>query len=251
MKTKNLLHSIMSVIAATLFMLGSLLSQAATLKSDPEKQLKNHVEEAYYRYYDDPISISVNDEGVVELKGTVKSYWDKLNIFASVAKVKGVTEIIEDLLVVTENVPDNIIKDEILNQYQRTHILTEPEKIKVGVSNGLVILTGTANFYRESVAAEDIAGMFMGVKSVDNELDVLPISKAESDNNLALMVQDVLKDQFQLSSKNIQVNVNQEIVTLTGTTNTLWSKHAIEKQIHEILGVKDVINKLLVKSEFI
>lgn len=246
MKTKSRIPLMMPVVIASIIMTGTLVSQTTAPKPAGIKQLKKHVEEAYYRYYTDPINISVNEAGVVELKGTVKTYWDRLNVFASIAKVKGVTKIVDDLVVQTEAAPDEIIRDEIMNQYSITRLISEPEKIKVAVTRGLVILTGSVNFYREASAAEDIAGTFKGVKSVDNELAVLPLAKAESDSNLTLIVQDVLKDQFSLGSKNVKVKVDQGVVALTGTVESLWMKQAVDKQLHSILGVKDVADNLMV-----
>jgi osmotically-inducible protein OsmY len=250
MKTKNLIQWMMSVVIASILMTGTLFSQTTKPKTDPMKQLQMNVEEAYYRYYSDPISITVSAGGIVELKGSLKTYWDKLNVYANIANVKGVTEILDHLTVDTAMVPDDVIKDEIRNQLKITHVITEPEKINVAVTKGLVILTGTVNFFKEATAAEDVAGSFTGVKSVADELEVMPLAKAETDDNLTAIVQDVLKDQFSMSAKNIQVKVAQGVVTLTGTTNSLWSKGAIEKQIHGILGIKDVTNSLTVKPEF-
>jgi osmotically-inducible protein OsmY len=249
MKTKNLIQWMMSVIIVSILMTGTLFSQTTKPKTDPMKLLQKNVEEAYYRYYSDPINITVSAGGVVELKGSLKTYWDKLNVYANIANVKGVTEILDHLTVDTEMVPDDVIKDEINNQLKITHVITEPEKIKVAVTNGLVILTGTVNFFKEATAAEDVAGSYTGVKSVADELEVMPLAKAETDDNLTAVVQDVLKDQFSMSAKDIQVKVAQGVVTLTGATNSLWSKSAIEKQIHSILGVKDVTNNLTVKPE--
>jgi osmotically-inducible protein OsmY len=237
------------VVIACAIMTGTLHSQNAAGKSDTHRQLLKHVEEAYYRYYKNPINISVNDAGVVELKGMVRTYWDRLNIFANISKVEGVTRIIENLEVDTETVPDDIIRDNILNQYRSTRLIEQPEKISVAVTRGLVILTGTVSFSNESSAAEQIAGTNKGVKSVDNELEVLPPVKAESDSNLTYIVKDVLLDQFSASSKNVQVKVADGIVTLTGTVESLWSEQNIVKQVHGILGVKDVLDQLKIEPE--
>ncbi len=249
MKTKNMIPLMMPVVIASMIMTGTLFSQNSAGKSKADHQLKKHVEEAYYRYYKNPIAISVNADGVVELKGTVRTYWDRLNIFANISKVQGVTQIIENLVVDTETVPDEIIRDAIMNQYRITRLISEPDKIKVTVNRGLVILDGAVSFPDEASAAEQIAGTNKGVKSVDNELEVIPLAKAESDSNLTAIVQDVLKDQFDASSKNVQVRVEKGIVTLSGTVESLWSKQSIVKQLHSILGVKDVTDHLTVEPE--
>ena len=249
MKTRNVIQTMLPAVVASILIVGTVFPQNMAGKQDTDSRLKKHVEEAYYRYYQNPISISVNKAGVVELKGTVRTYWDRLNIFANISKVAGVTGIIENLEVDTENVPDDIIRDEIMNQYRITRQIAEPEKIKVNVDRGLVILQGTVSFSNESEAAEQIAGMNKGVRSVDNQLEVVPLVKAESDSNLTAVVKDVLMDQFSESSKKVQVKVEMGIVTLTGTVESLWSKENIVKQVHGILGVKDVTDHLTVEPE--
>ena len=121
-------------------------------------KLKKHVESAYYGRYVDPITISVPEPGLIVLKGNVNTYWDKLNIFSIVAKVNGVKRIQNDLIVNTNSVPDDIIKDEILHVYHLNHVLLEPDSIQVSVNKGMVILKGTVSFNKESETAGDIAG---------------------------------------------------------------------------------------------
>jgi osmotically-inducible protein OsmY len=244
-------HFRLTIRAALL--VASLLAAIAAFAQPETKSaadLKKKVEKAYYRTFTDPIDISVTRPGTVLLKGSVRSFWEKYCIYLTVIKVEGVKEVMTDLVVATNALPDNVIKDEILNQYKITRSITEPEKITVRVGNGNVTLGGTVNFYREELIAFDIAGWWPGVKDVASEIVIEPPAKAESDSGLTGIVEDVLKNDFQSDAKNVKVQVAGGYVTLTGDVDNSWLKYSIEKQIHGILGIREVINKLEIKPHF-
>jgi hyperosmotically inducible periplasmic protein len=232
-------------------LVAAALSSAAVAFAQPAAQtaadLKKRVEKSYYRTFTAPIDISVSKMGTVLLKGSVNTFWEKYNIYLTVAKVPGVKEVMTDIDVTTDPVPDNIIKDEILNQYRITRSILEPEKITVQVKNGNVTLGGKVNFYKEELIAFDIAGWWRGVKDVDSDIEIIPPARAESDSGLTEIVTDVLKNDFSLGAKKVKVQVVNGFVTLTGTIGDPWLKHSIESQIHGILGVRQVVNQLKVE----
>jgi osmotically-inducible protein OsmY len=246
MKTKKPLVYALAAVFALFWMSGSLFPAE---KLSSVETLKRNALEAYYRHYQDPINLSVPEPGTIVLKGNVGTYWDKLNIFAVMAKVNGVTKIVNELAVVTDPVPNDIIRDDIMHNYQLNHMILEPKNINVSVDNGLVILRGTISYFREAEAAEDIAGWEKGVVSVDNELNVLPKSKAVSDSNLTDVAMDVLKDEFPLGAENVKASVSQGVVTLTGMVPNYWVKYSIEKEMHSIMGIQGVKDHLTVKLQ--
>jgi osmotically-inducible protein OsmY len=246
MKTKKTVYGVTAAVVAFFLVSGPLFSNA---QDTAASGLKKHVMEAYYRHYQNPIDISVPEPGTVMLKGGVDTYWDKLNIFAIMAKVNGVTNIINELTVSTDPVPNNIIRDEIMHEYELNRLILEPKNINIKVNDGMVLLTGTVSFYKEARAAEDIASWCKGVKSVDNALNVLSPVKAESDSNLTAVVRDVLKDEFPLGTEKVRASVTQGVVALTGTVENYWLKHSMEKELRGILGVRDVKDQTIVKPQ--
>jgi osmotically-inducible protein OsmY len=209
--------------------------------------LKKNVEKAYTKYYDEPIDVTVPQPGTVLLKGDAETFWDKSTIFGIVSRVKGVNRIINNLTVKTDPVPDGILKTDVENQIRSNRTITEPGRILVSANNGLVILSGTVNFYHEAVVAEQVAGWLKGVISVDNQLEVLPPARAETDEHLSGVVGDVLKENFPLEAANVHFAVDRRVLTLSGTVGSLWLKHAIEDDLHGIVGLKEVVNGLAVE----
>jgi len=197
------------------------------------------------RYYDVPFEISVKD-GQVTVKGQVRSYWDVSNVYRIVSHVQGVREILMHVDVDTHVLPNKIVKASIEEDLTTNPAIFEPEKIKVAVDNGLVILTGTVSFRREANMAEDIASWQKGVLSVSNELKVLPTQKAQSDQNLTAVIKDMIQHDFPLEKDAVRVVVHGGRAQLTGEVKSLWDRVSIEKEVKRIQGVKEVDNNIKV-----
>ncbi|MCG3119365.1 MAG: hypothetical protein ALAOOOJD_01757 [bacterium] len=226
--------------------LGILMLAVPPLLAQDVAKLKSRVITELERYYDTPFKITVKDPGRVTIDGTVLSYWDKLNVFAIVSRVVGVREILNLLEVNTDLVADDVIKANITSALQLNNVILEPEKIQVGVDRGLVILRGTVSFRREAEGAEDIAAWQSGVKSVDNQITVLPPKQAMSDENLLAILRETIERFFPFEKNTVQVQIKQGQVTLTGSTANLWARHEVEKEVRRIQGVREVDNKLTV-----
>jgi osmotically-inducible protein OsmY len=235
---------ITAVAALTLF-LG--IRAFASPGSVDSATLKKNVDKTYTKYYTESIEVTVPEPGVVLLKGDAETFWDKSTIFGIVSRVKGVNRIINNLTVKTDPVPDEILKTDVENQIRSNRTITEPDRILVSANDGLVILSGSVNFYHEAVVAEQVAGWLRGVISVDNQIEVLPPARAESDERLSGIVGDVLRENFPLEAANVHFAVDRRVLTLSGTVGSLWLKHAIEDDVHGIVGLKEVVNGLAVE----
>jgi hyperosmotically inducible periplasmic protein len=226
--------------------LGTLMLIVQPLLAQDATKLKSRVITELGRYYDTPFKIMVDKPGVVTITGTVQSYWDKLNVFTIVSRVPDVREISNLLAVNTDLVADDVIKANIANALQLNNVILEPEKIQVVVDHGLVILRGTVSFRREAEGAEDIAAWQSGVKSVENQMTVLPPKQAISDENLLAILQETIDRFFPFEKSTVKVQVNQGQVTLTGNTTSLWARQQIEKEVRRVQGVREVDNKITV-----
>lgn len=212
----------------------------SSLKTDVLKELTQH--------YTSEFQVDVTVPGVVTVKGTVPSYWDKLNVYAIISRINGVSEIKNELKIDTEPMPDAIIKANIESYLKANRAILEPKKIKVRVENGLVVLDGTVSFAREAEIAEDVASWQQGVLSVSDELTVLPKMKADSDANLTMLVQDLLRRDFSLEKSDVQAKVEHGKAMLTGQVHSLWTKDAIAKEMRRIQGINSVDNRITIIS---
>jgi osmotically-inducible protein OsmY len=198
-------------------------------------------------YITDNFQITSSNNGRVDIKGEVKTLYDKLNIFDIIAKVPGVKEITDNLTIQSPILPDNVIEGNIISEINVVRSILEPDRIHVHVDNGEAILTGEVSFYREKLLAETVASWQQGVKGISNEINVLSSNKAVSDDNLKVELGEILKNQFPLSNE-LTFEVKNGIVTLSGKAYTLWDKKRIAKEFLGVMGVKQVINNLKVKE---
>ena len=230
-------------VALSALLLAQAPSFARPLTAGLKTTIQNHLEWEYPHQ----ISVTVHEGGVVTLKGTVKSYWDWRNILAITARVAGVQKIKNEVLVETGLRPDNVIKDEIVNYLSLVHSLEDPGRIEVAVNNGLVILRGTVDSAREANIVEDVASWHQGVKSVANEIRVLPPREAGSDANLTSILRDLIARDFPFERNTVQVQVSDGKAVLTGTVAWLWASKQIEKEVRRIQGIASVENQLRVQ----
>ncbi len=202
------------------------------------------------RYSPEKYEVSNLGNGDIKLEGTVNSYYDKLRIFEIVSHVKGVKKISNNIVVQTEMLPDNIIKTNIREDLNRNSLIKEPNKINVNVDNGLVILSGKVSFFREKLEAVTIASSEKGVKSLANNIELLPVTKALSDENLEDVLHSTLLDEFPLTNpKNVNISVNDGVATVSGTVSDLWTKNNIKDEFSSVLGIVRVINNLEVNPD--
>jgi osmotically-inducible protein OsmY len=115
-----------------------------------DEQIKTRVKNAFM---DDPdifsFKIDVDiDDGWVTLKGTVDSYWKKMEAEDEAAAVRGVLGVTNELAVVpTEKASDESIAKKVVNALERNVNIDNVEDITVSVRNGIVKLTGTVPSY--------------------------------------------------------------------------------------------------------
>ena len=198
-------------------------------------------------YIADNFQITSTNNGRIEIKGEVNTLYDKLNIFDIIAKVPGVKEITDNVVVQSPILPDKVIQANIVSEINVVRSILEPDRIHVNVDNGEAILTGEVSFYREKLLAETVASWQAGVKSISNEIKVLSSNKAVSDDNLKVELGEILKNQFPLSNE-LTFEIKNGIVTLNGKAYSLWDKRHIAKEFSGVIGVKQVINNLKVQE---
>ena len=122
--------------------------------------------------------------------------------------------------------------------------------IGVEVKNGVVTLSGHVDNYAEKWAAEDAAKRVTGVKIIAVEVDViLPTSSKKSDTEIAYAVQNSLKWNIYNLSNNINVKVEDGLVTLGGSVEWHYQKDSAENSVRFLTGVRGVFNNITVKPK--
>jgi len=119
------------------------------------------------------ITLHVNN-GMVDLEGTVDSYWQKLTVEEMVANTFGVVNLSNRLAVVPQDdAADEETAKDIMDALHRAQAINADD-IDVKVKDGRVKISGSvphADAYR---TARDIAAYTFGVIDVDNKLIIVP-----------------------------------------------------------------------------
>ena len=116
------------------------------------------------------------DKGIVTLKGTVSSLWEKVRAEDLVDDIIGVVGVINELAVVPlESYRDELIAKRITHALEKS-VSIEIDSVNVKVEHGRVTLSGSvrSNFARDRAA--DIAVGTAGVILVENLITVKPTS---------------------------------------------------------------------------
>jgi osmotically-inducible protein OsmY len=113
------------------------------------------------------------DNGIVTLKGTVDTYWQRWQAENTTKEVSGVLDVSNELTVVpTESYLDEHIADRIVQAFERNNLINA-DAVTVKVEKGEVTLTGEVLSWYAHIRAEEIAAATLGVLDVKNLLVVI------------------------------------------------------------------------------
>jgi osmotically-inducible protein OsmY len=118
--------------------------------------------------------------------------------------------------------------------------------VSVEVTNGNVFLQGDVKSYAEKITAARDAFLVPGVKHVENNLKVQFTTKTNQpgDAQINHNVIHALQASNEIKSNDIEVETNNQIVTLLGSVATLWEKYKAEDLANQTTGVLAVINNI-------
>jgi osmotically-inducible protein OsmY len=123
-------------------------------------------------------------------------------------------------------------------------------EIGVAAKDGIVMLTGRVQSYREKLAAERAASRVSGVKAVVNELEIRLASFSErTDEDIARAALNALDWSISVPSDRIKVKVSKGWITLEGNVEWQYQKAAAEKAVRFLTGVKGVSNLIEVRPQ--
>lgn len=203
------------------------------------------------------LNVSLRD-GTVVLTGTVES-WQEAQIAANVVKsVKGVEEVVNNI---SWDVPlgeraDSEIEREIERKLDN-NVWVDDGLIEVEVNDGNVEISGSVGSAAEKRRAYDLAWV-AGVQAVSHEdLEVRWWARdrmqrkekytEKSDQTIKQAVNDAFLYDPRVRSFNVEVGVEDGVVTLTGTVNNLQAKNSAANTASNVVGVQRVQNQIKVR----
>lgn len=143
--------------------------------------------------------------------------------------------------------PDTQIRQAVLRQLE-----WEPEvshdQIGLGVTEGVITLSGQVDTYSEKIAAERTVKRVFGVKAIANDLQVKPPG-VRTDTEIAANAVRTLESHVSVPADQITVAVRDGWVTLEGSVDSIFQKEAAESAVQYLGGVRGIANQIAVLSK--
>lgn len=190
------------------------------------------------------IGVIVKD-GIVTLTGVVDSYYKKIeaeNAAKSVYGVKAVAEDIEVKYTPGKDKTDSEIAKAVIDAFKWNSSIPD-DTIKVKVEDNWVYLSGEVFWAYQRSAAKRAVEKLTGVKGVINNITIKQTVKPFEIKN---RITKAFERSADVEAKNINVEVEGHVVTLTGTVHSLNEKEEARKAAFFAPGVTKVVNNLKV-----
>ena len=189
----------------------------------------------------------MNMRGDVTLAGTVPSYPQYVEAAAAARRVAGVSGVHNNLMVV---LPDGDYRDEVQLITAANNALaqniTVPDGVEAVADDGNIILTGTVSYLTERAAAEAAVSGLVGVRNVENDIDISYVIDAV---DVDLHVQEALdRSALVPDDSDVKSATRDNVITLTGHVHT-WAEHdAVVGTAWMARGVLDVRDELQITN---
>ena len=191
--------------------------------------------------------VTVND-GVVRLTGQVVSAWESRDLVERAEKVEGVVAVDPDLEVAEPESMEDLV-DGIRSAVLRYSYYSVFDDINFGMDEPyVIILRGAVTEPFKKTEIEKRVARVFGVKRVDNQIEVLPLSPNDQDLRRALFYRIYRDPRF--SDRANQINppihivVSRGVVALTGVVRSPIESRILESIARSTPGVFRVINRL-------
>jgi osmotically-inducible protein OsmY len=124
--------------------------------------------------------------------------------------------------------PDQAISDAIEDELMSDRIVPMAQ-LEIKTQAGIVTLTGTVDNLLAKVRAADIASTVKGVRSVINRIDIEP-EVQPTDHELENLVAAALMGDAATEAYEIEAQVDDGVVTLTGTVDS-WQEEQLAVKV--------------------
>ena len=194
----------------------------------------------------DPTNIGLAvDNGVVTLRGRVRSFWEKSAAERDVLAVYGVKAVANDLDVrmgpEQQRSDTDIAKAAVAAL--RWSAPVPDEKISVAVADGWITLSGTVDWeYQRSAAARAVRDL-LGVRGVTNTIGLQP---HVSVTDVKAKIESALKRNAEVDARRIAVSTSDGKVTLSGNVHSWFEREQARRAAWSAPGVKQVEDQISV-----
>ena len=190
------------------------------------------------------IAIAVKD-GVVTLRGTVRSYTEKFAAELAAERVNGVRAVAEELTVQLpgEHVRDDTDIAHAVVTALNWDIQVPKNAVTATVEKGLVTLRGDVDWQFQKEAAAAAVRHLVGVKGVSNFIRLAP---ALSTFDVKTKIESALKRSAEVEADRITVETTDGKVTLKGSVRSWSERRDAERAAWQAPGVREVDDRLVI-----
>ena len=193
--------------------------------------------------------------GVATLSGTVSLYEYKVDADKRVHKVKGVNAVRNDIQVAGPSVSDQELRQKLGEKlaYDRVGYGNVFNSITLDVTNGAVTLGGHARTDVDKDSALALVSTYPGVKEVDNDIQVDPVSMMDDQTRMAVaraIYGYPMLNKYAIDpAKTIRISVQNGHVELYGVVDDQADKDVAFMRANAVPGVFSVKNYLQVANQ--
>ena len=195
-------------------------------------------------------AVEVKD-GVVTLTGKSRSVWSKTRAVELSIETDGVTAV-QDRLEIARGESDQKVAEEVAKAVNRYPYFTIYDDVSLAIDNGAVTLQGrvTMPFKSEEIATR--VSKVLGVQSVDNRIETLPVNIGDQKLRAALLYRiygdSMFREYASRVNPPIHIIVERGRVALTGAVRSEVERRKAEHIARSTFGVFAVENRLQVGS---
>jgi len=141
---------------------------------------------------------------------------------------------------------DQELRADILAELERDPRVRSTE-IGVIVKHGGVTLTGVVEDFADKAAAERAVKRLKGVRAIAEDIQVKPPAERRlTDGGIAERIAEILSWSSTFRDTDIQAEVRNGHVTLSGEVDRLYQQQAAARRVGELEGVTGIFNRIRV-----
>lgn len=194
---------------------------------------------------DTDIQVDVHS-GRILLKGTARSYPEKLRAEAIVKRISGVEAVENELRVRLDS--EAVLSDSemarTVEEQLRLELPLAGPTLKVLVAKGHISLEGTVSWHFQRERAIEAARRVKGVVDVANLIEVIPAITADE---LQHKIEAAFRRSAAIDAKHVSVEECRGEVTLRGKVRSWAERDEAERAAWAAPGVTHVLNEISVK----
>ena len=191
------------------------------------------------------VAVTVAADDRVTLRGTVGSFRQKREAAKAAQRVRRVTSVdnqLEVRLLTDHRREDAELRGDVLQALLLDSVI--PVTVDASVKDGVVTLTGTADWQYQRAEAEFVAANVLGVVDVEDGIYLNSLGPHADD--IESGIAQAMQRDAKLDADNVTVGVDKGVVTVKGTVRSWAERDAALSAAWAAPGTVDVIDDLSV-----